>query len=154
MGTTWRSSDDTKWTVWGGEWKKCGHRQAQIGVVHWERSSGIKVMNTKFLGCHEHLLSFCLVSTTVSVLSDLNYFILKKIKNTTQEKRISVFFTLNSLHSPSHPPYIGWRIFSSLFGTCLLYRFRVRCCGVEEKNVNTCHLLTFYICIFVFWFLK
>lgn len=31
---------------------------------------------------------------------------------------------------PSHPPYIGWRIFRSPFDTCLLYRLRARCCQV------------------------
>ena len=141
MGTTWRSSDEIKWAVWGAEGMKCGHPQAQVGVVHREHTTVMLVISirwcAKFLGCHKHLLPFCLISPAVSVLSDLNYLILK----THRRESYLSFLPLIHYTLPSHPPYIRWRIFGSLFATCLLHRLRVRCCQVYKKNVNTCHLL-------------
>lgn len=50
-----------------------------------------------------------------------------------------LFLPLSHYSGPSQPSFIRWRIFRLLFGTCLLYLLRVRCCQVEEKNANSCH---------------
>lgn len=127
----------------GSSWSRA------LGALQWDKSYEHKVFRLP----RTPLVFLFSIYYSVSAQWFELLYIKKNKKHHTGEENLC-FFTLNSLHSPSHPPYIGWRIFSSLFGTCLLYRLRVRCCGVEEKNVNTCHLLTFYICIFVFWFLK
>lgn len=158
MGTAWRSSDDSEWTVWGGEGVKYSHPRLRLEAHRSTSCTGSTWMwfmtsikwCTKSVGCHKHLTSFCLVSTAVSVLSDLNCLILKS--GIGRIESYLSFLPLTHYTFPSHPSYIGWRMFRLVFGTCLLYPLRVRCCQVS--NIHPCHLLTFYIGIFVSWFLK
>lgn len=142
----------------------------KLGMVHWKHSH---VVSYEHWGMHKvfvlpqtpPIFLFCICCR--SELNDLNYLIVEKPNKTPNRQKgpkqnkkwrtgePSVPFLPSSHCSgSSQTSSIRLRIFRLLFGTCLLYLLRVRCCQVEEKKYLYCLSLTSYTCIFVFWFLR